>query len=358
MTKELIIHLGDTKTGSTSIQQALVNGACELPGKSYYFPTHSNHNLLAHSLTQKTRLNEQPARFKRIAKALDQSDADFGVISAEHFQFVRPKVLLEAIETYLPAYKDNMRLVAYVRPHPEKILSAFSERLKLGEEIKSVPAFFERTSKRGIFLYHPRFKRWRNIFGDRFELRPFARSYLHDQDVVSDFFHFMLGTSDFELAKTVNANTSLTLGQLALQREVQLILRDTLKGLEDMRYDEARTAIGRLLAEYMRTGDLGARDDKLLIPASLVGPIQKFYAADAEAMDADFFEGTPMTDALAKMDDKTIDTPQSLEAKDHFSKETIEAFHIFSRMLGDMVRLRPQRLRETLTETRRHLGLS
>ncbi len=358
MTKELIIHLGDTKTGSTSIQQALVHDACNAPGKSFFFPTHSNHNLLAHSLTQKSRLEERPKRFARIGNMLDESDADYGIISAEHFQFARPKVLLEAIETYLPQYKDRMRLVAYVRPHPEKILSAYSERLKLGEDIKSVPAFFERTSKRGIFLYHPRFTRWKTIFGDRFELRPFVRSHMYNQDVVSDFFRFVLGTTDFEVVKTVNANTSLTLGQLALQREVQLVLRERLKGFDEMRYNEARTAIGRLLAEYMREGNLRSSDDKLLIPRSLVEPIQKFYAADAEAMDAHFFEGTPMADALANMADKTIDRPQSLDAADHFSQETIEAFRIFSRMLGDMARLRPQKLRETLTETRRQLGIT
>ncbi|MFT7595545.1 MAG: hypothetical protein ACI8R4_002874, partial [Paracoccaceae bacterium] len=51
MINELIIHLGDTKTGSTSIQRALVNKACKSPGVSIEYPTANNHTALVNTLS-------------------------------------------------------------------------------------------------------------------------------------------------------------------------------------------------------------------------------------------------------------------------------------------------------------------
>ncbi|PCI44584.1 MAG: hypothetical protein COB49_10930, partial [Alphaproteobacteria bacterium] len=59
MINELIIHLGDTKTGSTSIQKALVRNICQAPGKTIIYPTKNNHIGLAKTLDQKRRFNER-----------------------------------------------------------------------------------------------------------------------------------------------------------------------------------------------------------------------------------------------------------------------------------------------------------
>ncbi len=356
MVNELIIHVGDTKTGSTSIQQAMVRDAFEIDGKSYLFTARSTHNHLAHILRHGLPLEDHRHGFEHVTKALDESDADYGIISAENFQFVAPEVLHETIETFWPQYKDRVRLIAYVRPHPEKILSAYSEQVKLGDEFNDLDQYFDGTCQDGAFLYYPRFQKWQAVFGERLELRPFVRSHLYKQDVVSDFMHFVLGNGNFEITKPVNANTSLTVSQLALQREAQLILNEKLQHHGELRYTAARSQMGRVLAEYLRHGNLGTEDAKLLIPTHLVDPIQTFYAADAEAMDAAFFDGTPMSDALATMADKTVDAPQSLLATDHFSDETVEAFKMFGRMLGDIIRTRPIKTSEAISELHRHLG--
>lgn len=356
MVNELIIHVGDTKTGSTSIQQSLVQEAFKIDGKCYHFSGRSTHNHLAHILQNGLHVAAQKPDFDPVTEALDASDADYGIISAENFQFVDPEVLQKAIDTFWPQYKDRVRLIGYVRPHPEKILSAFSEQIKLGDELNDLDSFFDRTSQGGAFIYHPRFQRWKAVFGERLELRPFVRSHLNNQDIVSDFMHFVLGHGDFEITKPVKANVSLTVSQLALQREAQMILNQQLRHHRGPRYRAVRSQIGRVLAEYLRQGNLGTADSKLLIPNHLVEPIRQFYTADAAAMDAAFFDGTPLSDTLENMSSKTIATPQSLQATDHFSAETVEAFQIFSRMLGDTLRTRPNKTSEAIAELHRHLG--
>ena len=93
MVKELIIHVGDTKTGSTSIQQSLVQEAFKIDGKSYHFSGRSTHNHLAHVLQSGFDARAQRADFNPVTEALDASDADYGIVSAENFQFVEPEVL-------------------------------------------------------------------------------------------------------------------------------------------------------------------------------------------------------------------------------------------------------------------------
>lgn len=357
MIKELVLHLGDTKTGSTSIQQALVHKVCQAPGVSILYPTQTNHVAMAKTLTQKRRFEQRAKRFGRVMQSLKSSNADLAVVSAEHFQFVDPVVLQEAIEAYWPEIKDRIRLVAYVRPHAEKLLSSFAERVKLGVSLGSLEEFFEKGAAERVFLYAPRFDTWRGVFGDRFELRPFIRSRLYQGDVIHDFFRYLLGSEAFEITKNVSANTSLTVSQLALLREAQIILNDKIAGRKAPRFTEARSAMGRLLAEYMRMGDLGQDGAKLRIPATMTDRIQERYAADAKALDAAFFDGTPMFEALEAMDRSTVEAPQSLEAADYFSSDAVSSVRAFSHVLGDLLIADPENARAAVGDARSRLGL-
>lgn len=353
MIKELVIHLGDTKTGSTSIQNALVRGVCQVPGKTLFYPTRSNHVALAKTLTKKHRVDQRADRFNRLKTAFMNSDADIGIVSAEHFQFVDPNVLNEAIEAHWPMFRDRLRLVAYVRPHADKLVSTYSERVKLGGAVKGgIEAFFDTNSAINVFRYAERFGRWRTVFGDRFILRPFVRSELYQGDAISDFLRTILGQEDFEITGEIEANTSLTLAQLALMREMHKVLNAAIKSRKAPAYSEARAAVGRLTGEYIRRHKLGRNSTKLAIPRSMADAVRARYGADAAAVDAAFFTGTPMTDALAGLDRKLVDQPQSLEARDHFGPKVIQATRIFAHVLSDMVQIDPEATRASIGKAR------
>ena len=355
MINELIIHLGDTKTGSTSIQKALVQKAYELPGKSICYPTKNNHIAMAKTLSQARRVKQRETRFRRVGEALSSSNADYGVISAEHFQFVDPQVFAEAIDTFWPDFKDRTRMVAYVRPHADKLLSAFSERVKLGNAMGSFEDFCDTISENQAIDYLPRFRKWREVFGDRFTLRPFLRQELFRQDAVSDFFRVMLRNEDFRINDGISANTSLTLPQLSLLREMHEIFtaRLTARGASRTAdITEARNAMGRTVSERLRACGLGQKGGKILIPEHLADGIAARYRADAEALDDEFFVGTPMSDALDKIASKTTAASQSLTADEHFSEETVASFRVFAGLLSDMLLDDPKGFLKSASQTR------
>lgn len=352
MIEELIVHLGDTKTGSTSIQKVLAQKAYEIPGKSLCYPSKNNHIALAKTLTQKPRFKERETRFERVSEAFRKSGAEYGVISAEHFQSVDPRVLNDAIEAYWPQLRDRLRLVAYVRPHAGKFLSAFSERVKLGADLDSLEAFFGIYSKSGGLDYTPRFEQWRVVFGSRFELRPFIRDRLYQGDVVQDFFRHVVGAEDFRITSEVAANSSLTVSQLALLREMhrQLTVSTDVRKKQVVR--EAKNSLGRIVSEYMQSVGLGADRSKLRMPAELSDRFKDRYAADAEALDKAFFDDFPMSDALEKSGRDVADAPQSLQAEDHFDPATISSVQVFSQVLADLVGAKPNQVKRAIGNIR------
>ena len=267
MINELIIHMGDTKTGSTSIQRVLSHEMWNAPDRSIVYPALSNHNGLAMTLTQKRAFDKRPVRFERLYEKFTTSDAEFGIISAEHFQFVDPRVFDEAVRTFWPDLSERMRLVAYVRPHASKILSAFAERVKLGLS-DSLEQFIDTTAERSLFDYAPRFESWREVFGERFTLRPFIREQLHKGDAVQDFFRFVFGDEEFHIAGEAEANSSLSLSQLAVMRDLHEHMRSRMPRGNAPRIREVREAIGRLVAEHLRASSLGQDGGKLRLPSS------------------------------------------------------------------------------------------
>lgn len=354
MINDIVIHLGDTKTGSTSIQKALVAKAYDIPGKTLLYPTMNNHVALAKTLTLERRFSEREKRFTRVYGAFKASDADYGIVSAEHFQFVDPHVLNEAIESYWPGLRDRIRLVAYVRPHASKILSTFSERVKLGAGIETLEDFIDLMSEKRAFDYADRFAAWRQVFGARFTLRPFIRDRLYKRDAVQDFFRYVLGGDGFEITEEIAANSSLTVSQLALLREMHgyISRRAKEKGKKGGQFKEAQGSVGRVMAEYMRDNALGQDGLKVRIPASKAAFIKERYAADAAALDRAFFDGAPMSEDLEKVGSNTAEAAQSLRASDYFSSDVLNSVAIFSNVLADLAVQSPEHIKTAITRSR------
>jgi len=355
MINELIVHMGDTKTGSTSIQNVLVQKAYDTPGVEIDYPAKTHHNGLVRSLLRKGQLNQVAARFGRIHDTFCDSSADYGIVSAEHFQFVDPVQFAEVVETHWPEMKHRMRLIAYVRPHHEKLLSSFCEKVKLGQVSGYFEVFCEEMSETKVLDYLPRFRKWRALFGDRFELRPFVREELFQGDVVRDFFRTMLEHEDFTTDDLNEVNKALTLPQLSLLRRTHDTLTERLRSRHITtapRISDARAMLGRTVAERIQSLGLGQDGSRLLIPADLTRWIQQRYEADAAALDAEFFDGTPMTQALSKIEQKATTEAQSLQCDDHFAHEVGETVRSFAAILSDMLIDDPKQFQTMVARTR------
>lgn len=326
MVGELVFHLGDRKTGSTSIQRVLATRGFTAKTVRLFYPATDNHTGLAKSLTAEDHIQFREKRFNAVAQKLARSKADIAVISAEYFEEVPPAILRETITRFLPDYADKIRLIAYVRPHAERVVSSYTQQVKMGLFADSLTQFHDKTYLKGRLLYADRFQAWRDEFGDRFELRPMIRSRLFHNSVVDDFLNFALKGQPFQVQTEAHSNESLCVEDLAMLFDLHKTLKKT--GMPRRAQFSAATRLAALLAEQpphpVRT--------KPLLHAKLAMTIAAAYRQDAEALDAAFFNDQPMAKALDAAVETASEAAFSLTLEDHLSAEELRSF----RQLSDL----------------------
>lgn len=336
MVDELVFHLGDCKTGTTSIQGVLAARAWTARCGDIAYPARFNHIPLAKTLSVPKERPHEADRFARLREALDGSAAAHGVVSAEHFEFVDPEQVQAAIQRHLPGYADRLRLVAYVRPHADRFLSTFAERSKKGVYDGTPEQFHAELVEKQLLFYAPRFEKWRALFGDRFTLRPFIRDRLYRGDVVQDFFRYLFGSEDFEITRDSDRNESLSVEDIAMMRAIHRRIRRRSKGL-----GPAQQAFGWYMSNFLgATPNPGGTKPRL--HRSLAETLVETYRADAAALDAEFFEGTPMSDALEAAPGKSVEEVQSFDLKDHFGPAERRRVRVWADFLQRMMSADPE----------------
>ncbi len=330
MINELVFHLGNRKTGSTSIQDALAQDLIHCAEKSIYYTATTNHLPLAKSLTPGHDTKDRDKRFHRLAARLRKSQADVAVISAEFFEDVDPRHLRETIDHYLPEFRDKIRLIAYVRPHAERVLSTFAEQTKLGQFYGPLERFHKHLAERGTLFYTGKFQAWRDVFGADFELRPFIRKRLLNNDIVHDFADYILKGSSFTLQTRIASNPSLSVEYLAMLREFQRVQKRNKTDLA------LRVVLGKYLGRQLAAHPV-PEHHKLRLHKRVVESIIETYQDDARMLDATFFpEDSPMEASLLASRETAIEKAQSLVPTDNMSQWDIEMVQVWSELVHTM----------------------
>lgn len=336
--KTLIIHIGDHKTGSTSIQTAFAQRQVKLHDHSIFYPAKLANNVMrdqcrnygAAETPEARELAAQP--FRRMANRIRKSNADFTLISAEALERIPAALLHEIVDNFFAKVVDEVRIISYVRPHPGRITSTFTERTKVGVPkalSSTLEEFAERRKADGEAEYLPRFAAWREHFGDRFLLRPMIRAHLRDGDVVHDFTHHAFGGIPFEIRDASAVNESLYMEDLMRLKVLQMNLRMP-RLLRLMAGWEVYRLIGQMPPPATRT--------RLQLHRSLAEDIRDTYLQDARDMDRMFFDGKPlMENELQAAVDKAIDTPQSTDPADHLPASELRTLELMSRMIAGLL---------------------
>lgn len=338
MTK-VVFHLGDKKTGSTAIQTAIASKSwtCDTVSMLYPGKDRINHIALAKSLHRRTgSATEIANRFGEVERDIRKHNPDVAVISAEDFEDVDPAALKAAVLEYMPDYAAQARYISYVRPHAERLASSYAERVKAGGVLGTMGELFDRFRQNGMLYYTPRFGKWRETFGDAFELRPMIRDRLYKNDVVQDFLLYVLGTEDFKVANVPNANESVSLENLAVLRELQLTLRPETEGRTDL-----KPAFGRYIARQMNKSTT-IKGTKVQIHRSLAEQMVVECVADAKALDAAFFTGAPMLGALRAAPGKAVEQEQSIRIEDHYSEREQYLIRFWLTQIESFVKVDPE----------------
>ncbi|KUP93554.1 hypothetical protein [Tritonibacter horizontis] len=347
--KTLVLHIGDHKTGSTTIQYAFAGKRANLAGRQIRYPGTLSHNSLraqVDALSQRGPARKQAeAWLKRTADSFAASPADTLLLSAETLDGADPQRVKSMIDRFFAPVIDELRIAAYVRPHAPRVLSSFATQIKSGRFSSTLEDFHRLTFKQERLLYLPRFNRWRETFGSAFRLRPMIRDRLVQKSVLDDFITHMLDSTDYRLKPLPAANSSLPLRDL-----MRLKLFQSCQG--HLTQKERHT----LGWEFMRLAGLQpdpTPQPKLALHRALAEEIRDTYAADASAMDLAFFDGVAtLRPELDLAVDKAIPKAQSVAPEDYFDAAEIRSLTALANLAAAILQNSPSNWQTTLKKKR------
>lgn len=319
MIKRLIIHLGDCKTGSTSIQSILANKAWKstLPlNTEIEYPCVFNHLRLVKSLASKKFSYQQEKLFLNIGRRFEKSTADVGVLSAEQFEFLDPNLLNKALKKYLPSLLDKVTLISYIRPHADRLLASYTERIKKGAFRGTLDEFYQLFAERKILDYAPRIAKWKNIFGDKYLIKPFDSRLLNQNDVVNDFFFTIFQSEDIQFLLPTRHNESVSVEDLAVLRHVQTFLKESNPS------SEGNARLGAMLAKIMAK-NMANKRTKLKLHQSIANKMMYHCMDDASSVDANYFKSSILQDSLNTSCLNSYLNPQSLDIASYYDESSI-----------------------------------
>ncbi len=328
----LVFHLGDPKTGTTTIQRVLHDRLVSCPTQEILPWTRLNAVAVANSL--KSNPSVQRKEFRSIDKWLSRSDADVAVISSEFFASTRPLALKNALEKHVPAdHYSDLSVISYVRPHASRFLAAFVQRTKTGRFFGDIDDFLATLQKNEplTFNYSKRFGGWKSRFGDRFVLKPFIRSELRGGDIVEDFFDEVLRGAPFTIEEKIEANVSVTTKSLAGLQRMHEKLRDLGTDAKD------RSIIGGAMGNVFLDSPHHTGEKPKLDRQTAQALISTFRN-DAKKLDALFFSEPLMRDHLDRCVDNTGEEKLDLTAEVHFSPSELKSLDELSTEIAAGIR--------------------
>lgn len=332
---QLIFHIGDPKTGTTSIQHALSGGLVKCPTASILPWKRQNAVALANGLEPEREDDRRYESFDTVADWLRNNASDVAVISSEFFAWTKPDVLREAILKHVPAYAENAKILAYARPHASRFLAGYVQRMKGGRVHGDFEEFIHQIERSNLLRYAERFGSWQKVFGAGFRLRPFIRHELCDGDIVADFFSEILQGAPFEITKPVEENVSVTVRSLAGLHFIHHCMRNT-----DIER-RAKWLLGEALANFYLPAE-PLSGEKPRLDRATAEHLIRACREDAKALDATFFERPIMLEALENSVSDASDKPFDLAPENHFSRSEMAALSELSGAFAERIKgIRP-----------------
>lgn len=211
MKRELILHIGTTKTGSTSIQKVLSRSREGLLQQGVCYPLapgRVQHNLLAHAAMDR---DVRERRFRSRQKDVDSDRSDLHsadtfldqfatemdalpktvtrtIISSEYiYIYLHRAAEVQRLREMLQPWFDPMRVVVYLRRQDAHLTSLYTQLLRAGV-VRPPNEFKFRERPLHELDYAELLQRWADVFGGgNIEPRVFERGTDRRFDVVEDF---------------------------------------------------------------------------------------------------------------------------------------------------------------------------
>ncbi len=201
----IVLHIGAWKTGSSAIQQFMVNSAEKLRAQGVVMPSSAvNARGRSEILRQLSGSDEQATPLLAEIESLRLGGATTLVLSNEHY-WPLAENQIQNIGARLTAITEEVEVLIYLRPQEDMWRSLHSQQAKKfyvksgaalwGTADYLAPVFAERA-----LHYHQTLQLFANVFGaDAVSARLYDRNSFVGGDVVADFVSWLgLDPDDFE----------------------------------------------------------------------------------------------------------------------------------------------------------------
>lgn len=231
---DVILHIGHSKTGTSTLQQFLFDNKDKLlehgvlfpalsPSACFQLPLLFGERSRAYDSSEMVRIaQEQLDHLNRTAK---HSDARSLLISAESLF----DVSIESVVGLFDFPIDAVHVVIYIRPQHDLYLSLIQQQIKASSVYCDPVDYY-------YSHYSPIMKLQQSVPLEHIHIRPFIMKHLHEQDIISDFLQVLSSTINFGFSKeeflnsTERLNTSLSAEQmLALYAMRKAVLPDCIE---------------------------------------------------------------------------------------------------------------------------------
>ncbi|MEZ0578833.1 hypothetical protein [Nocardioides sp. MH1] len=202
MTRDVVLHIGSGKTGTSTIQRMLRRNAEALRAAGFIYPRtpgrarHTRLGLFVRPDDELVRHPDwltgepgEPAVFRRTFRRrldheLDGSEVD-GVVFSDEGLFVASDRAVTRMRRLLGRYDGSVRLVVYLRRQDDHLVSRYQQVVKMGETTPLTT--WMQQDWTGTYDYSLRLATWAGLQPDAFVVRRFERERMVGGDLVSDF---------------------------------------------------------------------------------------------------------------------------------------------------------------------------
>jgi len=262
MIRQLYIHAGLHKTGTTSIQRFLDINADKLRERDSLVLFEPDGVLRKKRSFEECSL--KPKRFR----SLDSVAADTVIVSQERYSWVNQPESLVRLQKVVSNFVGNTKVIFYLRRQDALVVSQKQQGSKTraasvayGHEPRALPTALTPAAERYLD-FNSKIGMWADAFGaENIIVRVFERERLHEGDVVADFCS-VIGLDTGDLAVPERKNESLS-------RENQLFLHLTRDQFADDSVEK------ELLVRAIRRADKKHGSGKKLLPSE--SEARQFY---------------------------------------------------------------------------------
>lgn len=208
MAKNIYIHIGHGKTGTSSIQFMLFNNRDSLLKSGVLYPESGldgdGHKDLA-ELSENSFNVRTSQLYENLIKEIDKSNCEKIIISSEYFCYCQDNYIKE-VQDFLKDF--NIKIIYYVREQSKLIVSTYLQFIKTGKHsIESCENFY-RTNKEA-FDFMIRISPWVKYFGEQnIYARLFDKNIIGN-DVCNDFCRLVDIQQKMGIDKNIEQNKSI-----------------------------------------------------------------------------------------------------------------------------------------------------